>query len=311
MKLEQGNITDSLVVWLNKYIEDGQVKGYQKGTIELYSRVINNFIDYANGYMDEYSIKGINRLFINGYLSKRGQSLRKSTESTHLRIIKAFFNFISDNNSESYDFRHIFKKIKVKVPKRQHPYLTENQVSRLLNTIEKEKSKRHSYIAFRNAMLVKLMLYSGARVSEAINVRYGDISSSDIDSSFYKIIIIGKGDKEAPIYIKKDLIEEEFRYMDSIKHYKNIDYVFTAFTGKPIDRINVYTIIKRLLRISDINKTGVHILRHTLAMRLAARNVDILHIQKIMRHSNIQTTMIYAHSTETDSLKALEKLDER
>jgi len=310
MKLEQGNITDSLVVWLNKYIENMQVEGYQKGTIELYSSVINNFIDYANGYMDECSIKEINRLFINGYLLEKGQSLRKSTESTHLRIIKSFFNFISDNNSEEYDFRHIFNKIKIKVPKRQRPYLTEDELTKLLNTIEREKSKRHSYIAFRNAMMVKLMLYSGARVSEVTHIQYKNISTSDIDPSFYKTMIIGKGDKQAPIYIKKALIEEEFEYMNSIRHYKDDDYVFAGREDKPLDRINIYTIVKRLLRISGIKKTGVHILRHTLAMRLAAKNVDVLHIQKIMRHANIQTTMIYAHSTETDSVRALEKIRE-
>ena len=203
----------------------------------------------------------------------------------------------------------IFKKINIKVPKRQHSYLTEQQVTRLMNTLEKEKSKRKSFIAFRNAMMVKLMLYSGARVSETTNVRYGDISTSDIDSSFYKIMIIGKGDKQAPIYIKKDTIDEEFRYLNDIRHYKDDDLVFVSRSGKPINRVNVYTAVKRLLKLSGINKTGVHILRHTLAMRLAVRNVDILHIQKIMRHSNIRTTMIYAHSTETDSMSALEKLN--
>ncbi len=308
MKLDHGNLTDSLVKWFNKYIDDMKTSGYQSGTIELYSRVINDFIDYANDYIDEYNIEDINRLFINGYLLEKGKSLNKNTEATYLRIIKTFFVFISDNNKEGVDFRHIFKKIKIKVPKRLHSYLTEDQVIRLLNTLEKEKSKRNSYIAFRNAAMVKLMLYSGARVSEVINIKYSDIGVSDVDSSFYKIMIIGKGNKQAPVYIKRELVDEELEFMDSIRHYKKNDLVFASKTGRALSREGIYIIVKRLLKLSGINKTGVHILRHTLAMRLAARNVDILHIQKIMRHANIATTMIYAHSTETDSVKALEKI---
>jgi len=307
MKLEYANLTDSLVIWMNKYIDNLKVEGCQDSTITLYSRIINDFINYANDYIDEYNLKDINRLFINSYLSESSKTTKKSTLLTKLRIIKAFFNFISDENNEGYDFRHIFDKIAIKVPKRQHKYLTEQQITRLLNTLEKEKSKRRSFVAFRNAAMVKLMLYSGTRASETAKIKYGDITTSDIDPSFYKIMIIGKGNKEAPVYIKKELIEDELQYMNDIKHYKSNDYVF-ALKDNPPDRTNIYIAIKRLFRLSGIKKTGVHILRHTLAMRLAARNVDILHIQKIMRHSNIATTMIYAHSTETDSINALRKI---
>lgn len=302
MKLDHGNLTDSLVLWLDKYIENIKIEGYQNGTIELYRRVINNFIDYANDYIDEYDLKDINRLFINGYLSERQKTLSKNTTSTNLRTIKTFFRFISDNNNEGYDFEHIFRKIKIKVPKRQRPHLTDTEVSWLLNTIETEKSKRHSYVTFRNAMIIKVMLYSGARISEAINIKYEDIATSEIDNTFYKILITGKGNKQDYLYIKKNLIEEEFRYIqETIKS----GYLFITPHGQPVDRSNMFRMTCRLFKLSGIKKTGVHILRHTLAMRLAARNVDILHIQKIMRHANIQTTMIYAHSTETDSMRAL------
>jgi len=308
MKLDHGNITDSLVVWMNRYIDNARVNGCCTGTTELYSRILNNFIDYANQY-SEYTMNDINRLFINSYLLEIQGKLSKSTVSVHLTIIKSFFSFISNNNSDEYDYASIFKKIKIKVPKREMPYLNESEIARLLNTIEKEKSRR-TYIPFRNALMIKLMLYGGARVSEAAHTKYGDIVTADIDQSFYKILIIGKGDKQAPIYIKKDIVEEELQYLNAARHYKDDDYLFAANSGNLPDRTNVYLMIKRLFKLSGIKKTGVHILRHTLAMRLAARNVDILHIQKIMRHANIQTTMIYAHSTETDSVRALGKIKE-
>lgn len=43
---------------------------------------------------------------------------------------------------------------------------------------------------------------------------------------------------------------------------------------------------------------GLHLLRHTLAMRLTQRGVSLVVIKKILRHSNIATTTIYSKSTE-------------
>lgn len=316
MRLEKGNITDSLVGWAKKYTDNIIISGYQNSSIKLYNRIIDDFIDYANGYVDEYGMRGINRLFINSYLLSKGKGLKKSTLSLHLRIIKTFFNFISDNNDEEYDFTHIFKRIRIKTPKRQKPHLNKDEILRLMNILEKEKSKRRNreYISFRNALMIKLMLYSGLRVSEAINVKYSDIITADIDPLFYKIMIIGKGNKQAPVYIKKSVVKEEFDYIKNIRRHtdlyngNDINYVFVTNKGKQLDRINIYKMLKRLFKRADISKTGVHILRHTFAMRLVAANVDILHIQKLMRHANIQTTMVYAHSTEADSIKVLKNI---
>ncbi|EAK1995402.1 integrase, partial [Campylobacter jejuni] len=47
---------------------------------------------------------------------------------------------------------------------------------------------------------------------------------------------------------------------------------------------------------------GLHLLRHTLAMRLTAKGTNLVVIQKILRHANLNTTTIYAKATN-DTIK--------
>ena len=74
-----------------------------------------------------------------------------------------------------------------------------------------------------------------------------------------------------------------------------------------MDRSNAHRIVNRIYKMAGIRKKGLHLLRHTLAMRLTQRGVNPLIVKKILRHSNIASTSIYAKASENtvaDALKA-------
>ena len=60
--------------------------------------------------------------------------------------------------------------------------------------------------------------------------------------------------------------------------------------------------MNKIYKKALISKQGLHLLRHTLAMRLVSKGTNLVIIQKILRHSDIKTTTIYAKAT-TQNIK--------
>lgn len=142
------------------------------------------------------------------------------------------------------------------------------------------------------------MLYEGLRISEALNVKLCDFEK--VDDEILKISIIGKGGKEQFAFIKKE-VDDELEYFK--ENIQDSDYIMQTSTGKHLNRSNAFLIVNNIYAKALISKKGLHLLRHTLAMRLTAKGTNLVVIQKILRHAKLNTTAIYAKATN-DTIKA-------
>ncbi len=323
MKLEKGDFIDDLQRWHKAYISYIKQLGKQYNTIKQYNRIISNFIEYSRAYQDDMAMSEINTLYITSYLTYienkalkehksklKGNSLSNSTKITYIKTLRAFFEFISDNNDDLYTYENLFKKIKIKNKNHRDEnlrYFSIEESQKLLEYLEDriKKAKRSSlYNANRDSLLVKLMLLGGLRISEALRVEMGDFIEIE-GKNAYKIKILGKGGKDQYAYIKKSEIDRELTYFTNDAGLKDDDMIMITRNGTPLKRENVYMILNKLYRKVGIFKSGVHVLRHSFAMRLVKQDVNPLVIQKAMRHSNIATTMVYAKADEGDVLGAI------
>jgi len=313
MQLETDNFIDDLYRWYKAYKDNIRALSYSKNTLELYSRAIDMFIEYSLQYQDEMKLSDIKSIYFTGYLAfledeakrkgkkpKNGNYLSKSTKQTYLKAIKNFFTFINDNNDEFFTFERYFKNIKVADSSKTEEkliYLTEEEIGWLLNSMERTKGKKDNYNSYRNALLVKLMLYGGLRISEALNISLGNFISGQ-DEEMYNIEIYGKGGKEQIGFIARKTIDDELDYFKVVAKLKEDELIMKTKNNKKLNRTNAYQIINRIYKKAGIKKKGLHLLRHTLAMRLTQKGVNLVVIKKILRHSNIATTTIYSKSTE-------------
>lgn len=312
MKLQTDNFINDLEHWTKAYKNQIIALSYSLNTIELYHRAINQFIEYSLQYQDEMTMQDIKSIYITGFLSyleeearlkgkkpKNGLYLSKSTKVTYLKAIKGFFAFISDNNDELYTYDRYFKNIKVADSSKSEDkiiYLTEEEIGRLLNILEREKSKKGTYGTYRNSLLVKLMLYAGLRISEALQIKIDNFKEGK-DAKIYKIDIYGKGGKDQIAFIIKSHIEEELEYFKNA--LEDNDLIMKTKNGSAWNRSNAFEVVNNLyIKAQIYNKKGLHLLRHTLAMRLTQRDVNPIIIMKVLRHSNIATTTVYAKATE-------------
>ena len=184
--------------------------------------------------------------------------------------------------------------------------LTPDEVKRLLALFEK---KTNSFNKNRDALLIKLILFTGVRASECLDLTLNDftqinVTQDDKDIAVYKIRVQGKGNKERYVYIAKDKINRELSYLVENNYITN--YIAITNKNKRMSRVGLYNVISNKMKKALINKKGVHILRHTFARDLVAKNINLQTISELLGHASIVlTAKTYARSDESSKVRAV------
>jgi len=151
-------------------------------------------------------------------------------------------------------------------------------------------------------------LNTGMRKAELENLQWGDI-----DLKRRRIQIRRKenwqpktGEREIPINDKLLQLFQELK-RDS-KNTGNLDYVFDVIHAGHSHNWLRHELIKIGKKAGIDNLTKVHTLRHTFASHLVMSGVDLPTIKKLMGHTDIETTMIYAHLAPEHLSDAVNKL---
>jgi integrase/recombinase XerD len=241
---------------------------------------------------------------------RKNKNHSKNTKDSYIKSLRSFFTFISDNNEEMHTYDKIFKNLHTTDTSKQQDkivHLNEDEVIKLMNTLQRQKSaSKNSYLAFRNSLLIKLMLYGGLRISEALELKLEDITY-DENRNLNILNIVGKGGKKQTAHISADVIEDELAYLKEINYLLHA-YIFTTSSGKQLKRDEAYRIVNSIYKKALINKKGLHILRHTFAMRLTQNGESPFVIQRLLRHNSLATTTVYAKANISDMGQALGKL---
>ena len=189
--------------------------------------------------------------------------------------------------------------VKLKVNDSKQPrFLTKKECKRLLDNSPEE---------LRNIFYI--LLNTGTRKAELENLEW-----SDIDLRRKKIKIHRKefwkpktGEREIPMNqgtygLLKKLQEQNKKGLKS-------NFIFPAKDGSKIKEKLRRQLIKIAEKAEIEGLTKLHSLRHTYASHLVMKGVDLPTVQKLMGHSDIQTTMIYSHLAPNHLAEAVNKLD--
>jgi len=314
MVLEKGNISNDFKRWFKSYIRNAKYREISDSSLLVYNRIITNLEDYIKTQDEVDSIKEIDKEFILSFLesleeSSKSKKFSTKTKTLYISILKSFFMYISSNNDEFYTYENEFKGIMPKKTKRNKKikYLSDSDVGKILDYLEKNLSTEKHY-SYLHSLGVKLMLFAGLRISEALSLKVEDINISDLtDSSgerdFYEIFLKNtKSQEEQTALIKIELIKKELKYFRTL----DSEYIFQGKKSTTkINRTNFYTSISKIMEKLNIRSRGLHIFRHTCAMQLYRKTGNILVLKETLRHADIKTTMIYAHAEKRDIADAM------
>ncbi|TEY17014.1 integrase, partial [Campylobacter sp. CH185] len=133
-------------------------------------------------------------------------ALSDASKKNYRIAVINFFDFLDKQNEED-EKAHIFDiNLKnwagiagskgVKLPE----FMSEEELKKFLDAIENADFRNNTV---RNKLIIKIIIFTGIRVSEAINIKMGDISE---ENDLYIIRIRAKGNKYRVVMIKKELI---------------------------------------------------------------------------------------------------------
>lgn len=250
-----------------------------------------------------YSIKQIDEALIVEILASITGSLSDASKKNYRIAVINFFDFLDKQNEEQHK-AHLFDiNLKnwagvagvkgVKLPE----FMSEEELKKFLDAIENADFKSNT---IRNKLILKIIIFTGIRVSEAIHIKMGDVSE---ENDLFIIRIRAKGNKYRVVMIKKELIAHLLQNV-SINYMSKDTLLFVNKKGTPLTQAYVSRIVEQLLFKAGIRKqkNGAHMLRHTFATMLYKKQKDLVLVQEALGHASVNTSRIYTHF-DNDKLK--------
>lgn len=164
----------------------------------------------------------------------------------------------------------------------------------------------HAVLHLRDRALLELLYSCGLRATEAC-----DITVKDYQQKLGVLIVSGKGDKERMIPIGKPAIRSIDDYLKRCRPLlarsdKRTDALLLSRSGRALERVAVWQIVRRSAKAAGLGKIHPHALRHSYATHLLAGGADLRVVQELLGHADIGTTEIYTH-VDRSQLKKVHK----
>ncbi len=244
------------------------------------------------------SMKEIDETLISDFLASATAGLSDATKKNYRIAMINFFAFVDKQNGEEDGSSHRYGielknwgglrgKSGTKLP----VYMQEEEVERFIEAIESYPFRAD--VAARNRLLIKLILFTGIRVGEALNLKTKDLIPEE---DVYLIRIVGKGNKARVVMIRQSHINQ---YLDEWLRMRNCtdDLLFCNKKGTALTQAYVSRTVERILMRAGIRKekNGAHMLRHTFATMLYLKKKDLVLVQEALGHASLDTSRIYTH----------------
>jgi integrase len=226
-----------------------------------------------------------------------GQGMSHSSVNRRLELLRAIFYYAMKRR------RAIFNPVKVvgllKVQQPPFDYWERHEASQFLEYISRKYEGRASDLSF----LFKFAMNTGMRLGEILGLGWSDVDLGNkliavrrtYDSYQHKIKETTKGRKLRHVPINSAIYDD----LVEMKAQRDGELVFSTITGNPKDRSNVTHYFHRDSREAGVRRIRFHDLRHTYASHFMMNGGDIFHLKEILGHSDIKTTMRYAHLSKT------------
>ena len=216
-------------------------------------------------------------------------SLSDRSQARIISGLKAFYKFLLTEDYIKEDPTTLLEgpKLSKKLP----DTLSFEEIELLIGALDLSKDEN-----IRNKAMLETLYSSGLRISELINLQ---ISNLFFDSEYVRVI--GKGNKERIVPIGSEALKHIGIYLEYVRrklpqYPKFSDVLFLNRRGKPLTRVMMFLVIKKLAEDVGLNKSiSPHTFRHSFATHLIEGGADLRAVQQMLGHSSITTTEIYTH----------------
>lgn len=265
-------LSDSQLI--EAFISAKKVEGCSEKTLHYYTTTIATVTKAIDKPIRQIITDDL-RIFLAKYQQDRGVS--KVTIDNVRRIMSSFFSWLED---EDHIIKSPVRRIKkVRVSKMVKEVYSDEELEMMRDNCENP----------RDLAMIDILTSTGMRVGELVK-----LDREDIDFQNRECIVLGKGDKERPVYFDARTKVHLQTYLDS--RTDDNPALFVTL-DKPHDRLMISGVESRLHALGErlnIHRVHPHKFRRTLATRAIDKGMPIEQVQHLLGHQKIDTTLEYA-----------------
>ena len=260
-------ITDKIIKKFEEHLINEEKS---KATIEKYIRDLTVFVCWLGG-------AELNKTMVLGYKEYIISKYAPASVNSILSSLNSFFDFTGE-----YGLKVKNLKIQKQIFAKNEKELTKAEYDRLLAAAKAEGNQKLN-------LLMQTICATGIRVSELKYITVEVLKDGRADVNMkgkLRVIIIPK---ELCRMLKKYAAEQKI----------SSGSIFVTKTGRPLDRTNIWKLMKSLCESANVDKGKVfpHNLRHLFARTFYSIEKDIVRLADILGHSSVNTTRIYTMDT--------------
>lgn len=263
-----------------EYIREKRAENLSEETLKTYTLHDNAFMNWDGmlaGLMPT-SLVTIDQYL--DWISDMQEDERKSdvTIASYCRSVRAFLYWLMDKGYMEDD--------KLKIPKYQAEVkvcYTEDELAALL-----EKPKQCTEVEYQTWVFINMICATGLRLSSAINLKVGDCVPKSRELYVQKT----KSKKAILLYLNDDVLKIFNEYVRQFDLHDE-DYVFCTAEGNRLARRTIQDNVASYNRARGVQKTSIHLFRHTYAKNYYLKTKDIYSLCQILGHSSIAVTENY------------------
>jgi len=277
--------------------------GLSPNTVEAYARDLRELfeslrdagvrepIDVAPRHLAEH-VQGL----------RRDRALATSSVARHVATIKIFFRFLlSERRLETNPADWLEQPIRWR---RLPSVLSPNQIRTLIEAAapppDADPAHDRLPLWLRDRAMLELMYACGLRAGEV-----GLIRDADLGEAIGVVRVLGKGQKERLVPMGRPAMEAIATYRQGCRPRllkpdgRDQGRLLLSRTGRPLERVAVWQIVKRCAAAAGLKDVHPHTLRHSFATHMLMGGADLRVVQELLGHSDVSTTQVYTHVDHT------------
>ena len=260
---------------IDKFLSAKKIEGCSVKTIEYYKNIILKMTMSIEKLIKNITTEDL-RKYLSEYKEENNSSL--TTIDNMRRIFSSFFAWLEDEN---YIVKSPARRIhRVKTAKIMKNTFSDENIEQMRDLCKND---------IRNLVLIELLLTTGMRVGELVNLNISDINFEE-----RSCIVLGKGNKQREVYFEK---KKKIHLQEYLENRNDNEIALFVSKNKPHQRLSISgieLIIRNIGKNINIDKAYPHKFRRTLATMAIDKGMPIEQVQKLLGHVKIETTMHYA-----------------
>lgn len=275
--------SDKARIYISEVLKPSQK--YATATKDRYSMAYKTHIQKT--WLDRMRVEDIRASDIQRFYNELQVS--KQTLATVNKFMSGFVRWLVLNDYSSDFLRAV--EIPLKPENKRHDGILvweDDEIEKILSSVENHRLR----------FLVYVLLYTGARISEAIAMKHEDIYDGSIHivrQCYCGEIKPPKYNSEREVPIHEELLQAykahiAWQHGDMKKNGYETDYIFTTSTGNMYDAVDIRRSLKRIYTAHGIPNKSPHTYRATFCTQLCRCGVPLEVASSLMGHKSIEVT---------------------